>query len=181
MIRVADTAVLAGDVRLVDGSSIWHGAVLRGDFDYVEVGRDSNVQDNAVLHVDRGLPARVGSRVTIGHGAVVHGCTVEDDCLIGMHATINSGAVIRRGSLVASGALVPEMASYPEGSVIVGLPAKSTRRVDDVLRQRIELSWKIYRELAERTLPGRPAIGANPSKQTRIELSETFTRLIKRE
>jgi carbonic anhydrase/acetyltransferase-like protein (isoleucine patch superfamily) len=181
MIRIADSAVLAGDVRLADGASVWHGAVLRGDFDYVEVGRDSNVQDNAVLHVDRGMPARVGSRVTIGHGAVVHGCAVEDECLIGMHATINSGAVIRRGSLVASGALVPEMATYPEGSVIVGVPAKAARRVDDVLRQRIEMSWKIYSELAERTLPSRPAIGADPSKQTRIELSETFTRLIKRE
>jgi carbonic anhydrase/acetyltransferase-like protein (isoleucine patch superfamily) len=181
MIRVANTAVLAGDVRLADGASVWHGAILRGDFDYVEVGRDSNVQDNAVLHVDGGMPARVGTRVTIGHGALVHGCNVEDDCLVGMHATINSGAVIRRGSLVASGAVVPEMAAYPEGSVIVGVPAKSTRQVDDVLRRRIEMSWKIYRELAERTLPARSAIGPDPSKQVRIDLSETFTRLIRRE
>ncbi len=181
MIRVADTAVLAGDVRLADGVSVWHGAVLRGDFDYVEVGRDSNVQDTAVLHVDRGMPARVGSRVTVGHAAVVHGCTVGNDCLVGMHATVNSGAVIRRGSLVASGALVPELATYPEGSVIVGVPAKATRQVDKELRRRIELSWKIYRELAERTLPARSVMGADPSKQVRIDISETFTRLIKRE
>src|SRR5207237_4874252 len=86
-------------------SSWWHGAVLRGDFDAIVLGRDSNVQDNVVVHVDRGMPATIGARVTVGHAAVVHGCTIEDDCLIGMNATINSGAVIGRGSLVASGAV----------------------------------------------------------------------------
>src|SRR6266545_7706900 len=102
MIYVAPSAVVVGDVAIEDGASIWHGAVLRGDFDAIVVGRDANVQDNVVVHVDRGMPARIGARVTVGHAAVVHGCTVGDDCLVGMNATVNSGAVIERGSLVAS-------------------------------------------------------------------------------
>src|SRR5712691_9447415 len=100
MIFVAPTAVLVGDVTIEEGASIWHGAVLRGDFDAISIGRDSNVQDNVVVHVDRGMPAKIGERVTVGHGAIVHGCTVGDDCLVGMNATINSGAMIGRGSLV---------------------------------------------------------------------------------
>jgi carbonic anhydrase/acetyltransferase-like protein (isoleucine patch superfamily) len=180
MIRLSQSAVIVGDVRIADRASVWHGAVLRGDFDYVEVGADSNIQDNTVLHVDRGMPCRIGSRVTVGHSAVVHGCAVEDDCLVGMNATVNSGAVIRHGSLVASGALVPELATYPERSLIVGVPAKAVRAVDDVLRARIELSWKIYRELADRTLPARPALSPDPSKQVHLDLSSEFTRLIER-
>ena len=180
MIRVSNSTVIVGDVRIADRASIWHGAVLRGDFDYVEVGADSNVQDNTVLHVDRGMPCRIGSRVTVGHGAIVHGSVVEDDCLVGINATINSGALIRRGSLVASGALVPELATYPERSLILGVPAKAVRPVDDVLSARIELSWKIYRDLADRTLPARPALPPDPSKQVHLDLSSQFTRLIER-
>src|SRR5437879_8242698 len=100
MVHVAPSALLGGDVTVEDGASVWHGAVLRGDFDSIVVGRDSNVQDNVVVHVDRGMPATVGARVTVGHAAVVHGCTVGDDCLIGMDATINSGAGVGHGSVV---------------------------------------------------------------------------------
>lgn len=179
MIFVAPTAVLAGDVTVEDGGSIWHGAVLRGDFDSVVVGRDSNIQDNAVLHVDRGMPATVGKRVTVGHAAVVHGCTVEDECLIGMNATINSGAVVHRGSLVASGAVVLESAEFPPGSLIAGVPAKAIRSVDETLRKRIELSWTIYRELARKSLPSQAPMRGDPSKQVAFELSDEFTRLIR--
>jgi len=178
MIYVAPTAVLAGDVSIGDFASVWHGAVLRGDFDAVEVGEDSNVQDNVVVHVDRGLPARIGRRVTVGHAAVIHGCVVGDDCLIGMNATINSGAVIGRGSVVASGAVVPERAEFPEESVIVGVPAKILRPVDEVLRTRIELSWKIYRDLARTSLPSRPAIPGDPSKHVLLDMSSEVTRLL---
>src|SRR5207247_10332015 len=125
MIYVAPTAVVVGDVSIEDGASVWHGAVLRGDFDAVVMGRDSNVQDNVVVHVDRGMPATIGARVTVGHAAVVHGCTIEDDCLIGMNATINSGAVIGRGSLVASGAVVREMDQLPPSRVIAGAPPRA--------------------------------------------------------
>ncbi|HEY7588435.1 MAG TPA: gamma carbonic anhydrase family protein [Thermoplasmata archaeon] len=178
MIYVAPTAVFVGDVSVADGGSVWHGAVLRGDFDAVEVGRDSNVQDNAVLHVDQGLPCRIGDRVTIGHSAVVHGCTIETDCLIGMNATISSGAKIGRGSLVAAGAVVRESADFPEASVIGGVPAKVLRKVDDVLAKRIELSWSIYRNLAKTSLPARPSMKGDPSKQVKFAMSQEFTRLL---
>lgn len=179
MIYVAPTAVLVGDVSVADGGSIWHGAVLRGDFDSVIVGRDSNIQDNAVLHVDRGMPCRLGDRVTVGHGAVVHGCTIGEECVVGMNATINSGAAIGRGSLVASGAVVRESAEFPAASVIGGVPAKVIREVDAVLAKRIQLSWMIYRDLARTSLPSRPAIDGDPSKQVKFEMSEEFTRLLR--
>lgn len=179
MIYVAPSAILVGDVRVSDGGSVWHGAVLRGDFDAVEVGRDSNVQDNAVLHVDRGMPCQIGDHVTVGHAAVVHGCTIGPDSLVGMNATVNSGANIGAGCLVAAGAVVKESAEFPEGRVIGGVPAKVIRRVDDVLAKRIELSWKVYRDLAKASLPARPALAADPSKQVRFEMSEDFTRLLR--
>ena len=180
MIFVAPSAVLVGDVTIEEGASIWHGAILRGDFDAISVGRDSNVQDNVVVHVDRGMPAKIGERVTVGHGAIVHGCSVSDDCLVGMNATINSGAMIGRGSLVASGAVVRESAEFPPDALIAGVPAKVIRTVDATLRRRIDLSWPIYRELAKTSLPSRPPVKGDPSKQTVFELSEEFTRLIRK-
>ncbi len=180
MIYIAPSAVLVGDVSVADGGSVWHGAVLRGDFDAASVGEDSNVQDNAVLHVDRGMPCRIGAHVTVGHAAVVHGCVIEDDCLIGMNATINSGARIGTGSLVAAGAVIRENADVPAGSVVAGVPGKVLRKVDEVLRRRVELSWRIYRDLATASLPQRPAIPSDPSKQIRFEMSEEFTRLVRK-
>ncbi len=179
MIYVAPSAVLVGDVAVAEFASIWHGAVLRGDFDAVEIGRDTNVQDNAVVHVDYGLPARIGERVTIGHAAVIHGCVVEDDCLIGMNATVNSGARIRRGSIVASGSVLRENADFSPGSLIAGVPAKVLRTVDDILGSRIDLSWKIYRELARGSLPTRPVMLGDPSKRASIAMSSEFTRLLR--
>ncbi len=180
VIYVASSAVLVGDLSVRDGGSVWHGAVLRGDFDAVAVGEDSNVQDNAVLHVDRGMPCLIGDHVTVGHAAVVHGSVVEHDCLIGMNATINSGARIGSGTLVAAGAVIRENAEIPPGSVVAGVPGKVLRKVDDVLNRRIELSWKIYRDLAKMSLPPRPAIKADPSRQIRFEMSEEFTRLVRK-
>ncbi len=180
MIYVAPTAVLVGDVSVSEGGSVWHGAVLRGDFDAVAVGKDSNVQDNAVLHVDRGMPCVIGDQVTVGHAAVVHGSKVAGECLIGMNATINSGTVIGRGCLVAAGAVTRENAVFPEESVIGGVPAKVLRKVDETLRKRIELSWKIYRDLAKASLPSRHAIPAEPTKQVHFDLSEEFTRLVRK-
>lgn len=180
MIYIAPTAVLMGDVSVADGGSVWHGAVLRGDFDAVSVGKDSNVQDNAVLHVDQGMPCRIGDHVTVGHAAVVHGSVVEEDCLIGMNATINSGSRIGRGSLIAAGAVVRENADIPGGSVVAGVPGKVLRTVDAVLARRIELSWKIYADLAKTSLPPRPSIPPDPSKQVRYEMSEEFTRLVRK-
>ncbi len=121
---VAPTAVLAGDVILEEGSSVWYGAVLRADTGRIRVGKDSNVQDNAVLHTGPDLDVVIGDRVSIGHSAVVHGCTVGDDCLIGMHATVLNGAVLGQGSLIAAGALVTENTVIPPHSLVMGVPGK---------------------------------------------------------
>lgn len=120
----APTAVLAGNVTLAEGSSVWYGAVLRADTGRIRVGKDSNVQDNAVLHTGPDLDVVIGDRVSIGHSAVVHGCTVEDDCLIGMHATVLNGAVVGQGSLIAAGALVTENTVIPPHSLVMGVPGK---------------------------------------------------------
>jgi len=181
MIYVARSATITGDVGIESGSSIWHGVVLRGDFDAIRIRQDSNIQDNVVVHVDRGMPAMIGARVTVGHGAVVHGCMIEDDCLVGMNATVNSGAVVRTGSLVASGAVVRESADFPAGSVIAGVPANVIRRVDETLRRRIDLSGSIYRELARTSLPASSPMNGDPSKQVRIDLSDEFSRLLRKE
>ncbi len=121
---VAENAVLIGDVHLEPESSVFYGSVLRADHDRITVGQGSNIQDNAVLHTDAGHPLTIGKNVTVGHSAVVHGCTVEADALIGMHATVLNGAVIGRGSIVAAGALVTEGFVVPPYTVAMGVPAK---------------------------------------------------------
>src|SRR5881396_579135 len=173
MIYVAPTAVVVGDVSIEDGASVWHGAVLRGDFDAIVLGRDSNIQDNVVVHVDRGMPATIGSRVTDGHAAVVHGCTIEDECLIGMNATVNSGAVIGRGSLVASGAVVREMDHMPPASVIAS--------VREHHRRRIEIGWSTYTELAKQSLPAKPPLQGNSSRQIALGPSDEMARLVRKD
>ena len=110
---------------------MWPHAVIRGDIERVDVGADTNVQDGAVLHADPGMPCLVGDRVTIGHRATVHGCTVEDECLIGIGATVLNGAVIGRQSIIGAHALVPEGMEVPEGVLVVGVPAKVRRELTD--------------------------------------------------
>jgi len=146
---IADTATLAGGVTLAENTSVWYSAVLRADTGSITVGAGSNVQDNAVLHTGPGLDVVVGRNVSIGHSAVVHGCTVGDDCLIGMHATILNGAVIGAGSLVAAGALVTENAVIPAGSLVVGVPGKVVRTVSEKQKASIAANGEEYRHLAE--------------------------------
>ncbi|MFF7975073.1 DapH/DapD/GlmU-related protein [Streptomyces sp. NPDC007905] len=146
---VAPTASVIGDVSLRSGTSVWYGAVLRGDVEGIEVGANSNVQDNCTLHADPGFPVSVGERVSIGHNAVVHGATVEDDCLIGMGATVLNGAVIGAGSLVAAQALVPQGLVVPPGSLVAGVPAKVKRALSAEERQGITLNGTMYAELAK--------------------------------
>jgi len=128
---VAPNATLVGRVSLGSESSVFYGAVLRGDTDQITLGARSNLQDTVVVHCDSGIPTTIGSGVSVGHGAVVHGCTIEDDCLIGMHATIMNGAVIGAESLVAGGAVVLEGAEFPPRSLIAGVPAKLRRVLSD--------------------------------------------------
>jgi carbonic anhydrase/acetyltransferase-like protein (isoleucine patch superfamily) len=129
---VAPTAALFGDVTLGEGASIWFGASLRGDVHWIEVGNASNVQDNATVHVSRGThPCRIGRGVTVGHNAVVHGCTIEDDCLIGMGAIVLDGAVVGAGSTVGAGALVTMNTVVPPRSLVLGSPARVVRPLTD--------------------------------------------------
>nr|BFD86074.1 gamma carbonic anhydrase family protein [Streptomyces sp. Xyl84] len=146
---VAPTATVIGAVTLGSGASVWYGAVLRGDVERISVGAHSNVQDNCTLHADPGFPVSVGERVSIGHNAVVHGATVEDDCLVGMGATVLNGAVIGAGSLVAAQALVPQGMRVPPGSLVAGVPAKVRRELTEEERQGITLNGTMYAELAE--------------------------------
>ncbi|MGC0333417.1 carbonic anhydrase/acetyltransferase-like protein (isoleucine patch superfamily) [Streptomyces sp. SAI-170] len=145
---VAPTASVIGDVSLAAGASVWYGAVLRGDVERISVGASSNVQDNCTLHADPGFPVSVGERVSIGHNAVVHGATVEDDCLIGMGATVLNGAVIGAGSLVAAQALVPQGMVVPPGSLVAGVPAKVRRVLSPEEREGVTLNGVMYAELA---------------------------------
>jgi carbonic anhydrase/acetyltransferase-like protein (isoleucine patch superfamily) len=145
---VAPTAVLVGRVRLGAGSSAWYGSVLRADGDDIRLGSGSNVQDGAVLHADPGFPVSVGDRVVIGHGAVVHGCTVEDDVLVGMGSTVLNGVRIGTGSLVAAGAVVLEGTQVPPGSLVAGVPAKVRRPVTDEEAAGIRLVADHYVALA---------------------------------
>ena len=128
---VAPNATLVGAVTLDPHSSIFYGAVLRADNDSIRIGAGSNIQDNVSMHVDAGLPLTVGSRVSVGHGAVLHGCTIEDDCLIGMGATVLNGAVVGAGTLIAAGAVVLEFTAIPGGSLVAGVPAKVVRQLSE--------------------------------------------------
>jgi carbonic anhydrase/acetyltransferase-like protein (isoleucine patch superfamily) len=124
---VAAGAVLAGAVSLAENASVWYNAVLRAEAEPIRIGAGSNLQDNVSCHVDSGFPLVVGRDVSVGHGAVLHGCTVEDGALIGMNATVLNGAVIGAGSLVAAGAVVLEGTIVPPGSLVAGVPGKVRR------------------------------------------------------
>ena len=144
------TAVVIGNVTLGPDVSVWPGAVLRGDRDAIVVGAGSNVQDGAVIHCDPGQPCVIGERVTIGHRAVVHGCTVEDGALIGIGAVVLNGAVIGHGTLVAAGAVVGEGKVIPPDVLIAGVPAKVLRPLTPEQRERVAGAHRTYMELKER-------------------------------
>ncbi|WBU39186.1 gamma carbonic anhydrase family protein [Homoserinibacter sp. YIM 151385] len=144
----APTATLIGRVRLHPRSSVFYGAVLRADRDAIEIGEGSNLQDNVVAHGDPGVPTVVGRGVSVGHGAILHGTTVEDDCLIGMGATLLNRSVIGRESLVAAGALVLEDAVIPPRSLVAGVPAKVRRELTEEEVDGIRRNAATYLELA---------------------------------
>ena len=128
-VYIADTADVIGQVTLKARASVWYQAVLRGDSDHLDIGEESNIQDGAVLHADPGYPLKVGKGVTVGHQAMLHGCTVGDGCLIGIQAVVLNGAVIGENSLVGAGAFIKEGAVFPPNSLIVGSPAKVVREL----------------------------------------------------
>ena len=141
---VAPGAYVIGRVEVGEESSIWYGAVLRGDLDEIRIGARTSIQDNAVIHIDEGYPATVGDDCIIGHAAVVHGCEVGDRCLIGMNATVLTGARIGEGSVVGAGALVPQGKKYPPRSLIVGVPARQVGEVTDEQAEAIARGAKSY-------------------------------------
>jgi carbonic anhydrase/acetyltransferase-like protein (isoleucine patch superfamily) len=143
-------AYVSGDVTLDDGVFVLPFASIRGDTAPIRIGRDTNVQDGAVLHADEDTPCTVGARVTIGHRAIVHGCTVEDDALIGMGAIVLNNAVIGRGSLVGAGAVVREGMVVPPNSVVLGVPARVARELDAGVAERARHGVDVYCELRER-------------------------------
>ncbi|THV25269.1 gamma carbonic anhydrase family protein [Peteryoungia ipomoeae] len=141
---IAPTAVVVGDVRLGTDVSVWFGAVLRGDNDPITIGAGSNVQDGTVVHSDPGFPTLVGAGCTIGHRAILHGCTLGDNTLVGMGATILNGAIIGKNCIVGAKALVTEGKVFPDNSLIVGAPARVVRSLDDNAVARLRLSAAHY-------------------------------------
>lgn len=141
---LAPGSTVIGDVTLAAGASVWYGAVLRADNAPIVIGRDSNLQDNVSAHVDPGYPLTVGARVSVGHNAVLHGCTIEDDVLIGMSATIMNGARIGSGSLVAAGGLVTQGTVVPPRSLVAGVPAKVRRPLTDEELASIRTNAEVY-------------------------------------
>ncbi|MEZ0363852.1 gamma carbonic anhydrase family protein [Mycobacterium sp. pUA109] len=146
---IAPNATVIGRVRLAANVGVFYAAVLRGDVESIEVGAGTNIQDGCVLHADPGFPLTVGSGVSVGHNAVLHGCTIGDDVLVGMGATILNGARVGAGCLIAANALIPQGADIPAGSLVAGVPGKVRRELSDDERAGIEFNAQSYRALKE--------------------------------
>ena len=142
-------ATVVGDVRLGERVSVWPGAVLRGDTAPITIGDESNVQDGAIIHVDQDVPTTIGARVAIGHGAIVHGATIEDDCLIAIGSIVLNHVRVGRGSIVAAGALCPEGMQIPPNSLVMGVPGRLVRQTTAEERERTSRTVSSYLELQE--------------------------------
>lgn len=153
---IAPTAVVIGDVEIRDGASVWYGAVVRGDSASIRIGRDTNIQDNCTIHVDAGVPAHIGASVVVGHNAVVHGCTIEDESLIGINAVVLNGARICSGSIVAAGAVVLEKQVIGPLELAAGIPAKVRRSLPENTRRDIRHDAEIYLQLSRDYREGAP-------------------------
>jgi carbonic anhydrase/acetyltransferase-like protein (isoleucine patch superfamily) len=152
---LAPTAVVMGEVTIGEEASIWYTAVVRGDMAPIRIGARSNIQDGTIIHVDEGVPCVVGERVGVGHRVILHGCTVEDDCLIGMGSVLLNRCHIGKGSVVAAGAVIPEGMEVPPGSLVMGVPGRVVRPVDPELARRIAGTWSHYVEQAKAHRSGR--------------------------
>jgi carbonic anhydrase/acetyltransferase-like protein (isoleucine patch superfamily) len=151
---IAPSALVMGDVELGAESSIWYTAVLRGDMAPIRVGTQTNLQDGTVVHVDEGLPCTIGDRVGVGHRAILHGCTVEAECLIGMGSILLNRSVVGRGSLIAAGSLLTEGMRVPPGSLVMGVPGRVVGPITERLSRRIEETWRHYLAQARRHRAG---------------------------
>ena len=160
---IAPTAVLVGDVVVGPEAGIWFGVVARGDIETITIGARTNVQENCVLHTDRGFPLTIGANVTVGHSAIVHGCTIGDNSLIGMGATVLNGAVIGKNCLIGANALVTEGKVIPDNSLVMGAPAKVVREIDAEGEAGLAASAERYVQNAKRFAAGmKPVAGHGP-------------------
>ena len=147
---IAENATVIGDVSLGKDTGIWFGAVVRGDNERITIGEGSNIQDNCVVHVSAGHPVNIGDYVSIGHGAIVHGCTIKDRVLVGMGSIILNGAEIGEDTIIGAGAVVPENKIIPPGSVVMGIPGKVVKDLSEDQKAHILKNSKVYIELAGR-------------------------------
>ncbi len=141
---IADTARVFGRVTLEDNCSVWFGAVLRGDADDIKIGYRTNIQENAVIHVDPGFPVKIGHDCIIGHGAIVHGATMGNHVLVGMHATVLNGAVVGNNCIIGAGALVTERTIIPDNSLVIGSPAKVVKQLTDNHVEKLKKNADVY-------------------------------------
>ncbi len=146
---LAENCAVIGDVIIGEQASIWYGAVLRGDEGPIEIGKGSNVQDNATVHTGHGFSVKIGENVTVGHNAVIHGCQVGDGTIVGMGAVVLDGAKIGKGCMIAAGALVKAGEVIPDGSLCVGIPAKIVREMDEAAREGLAENAKMYVSLGK--------------------------------
>ena len=154
---IAQGAIVLGDVELGKDVSVWYNAVIRGDTDKITIGAATNIQDLTMIHADPGIPCVVGSRVTVGHRVILHGCTIEDDCLIGMGAIVLNKVHVGRGSVIGAGAVLLEGTVVPPGSVVVGIPGRVMDQVDAAMLERLEHGWRHYVDQARRHRAGESA------------------------
>lgn len=148
-VYLAPGAVVIGQVTIAADASVWFGAVIRGDIDSITIGSGTNVQDNTVIHCDQGFPTTIGREVTIGHSCIIHGCTIGDNCLIGMGTTILNGAKLGENCLVGAGSLITEGKEFPPGSVIMGRPARVVREVGQAELAMLKRGAENYRRNAQ--------------------------------
>lgn len=141
---IAPTAIIIGNVDIKQGASIWYGTVVRGDIEPITIGEDTNIQDNCTIHTEYDYPTTIGCNVSVGHNAVVHGCTVEDDCLIGIGAVVLNGAMIKKGCVVAAGSLVKEGQVLDPYQLVAGVPAVLKRQLDETTSQHFRQPAKNY-------------------------------------
>lgn len=147
---IAENATVIGEVTTAENVSIWFGAVVRADMSKVTIGKDSNIQDNSIVHGDTPFPVTIGERVTIGHNCIIHGCTIGDECVIGMGSTLLNGSVIPKNCLVAAGSVVTPKLQAKEGDLIAGSPARVVRALTEENRNYLEYAYKVYVEDIEK-------------------------------
>jgi carbonic anhydrase/acetyltransferase-like protein (isoleucine patch superfamily) len=167
---IARGAIVLGDVHLGRDASVWFNAVIRGDTDRITIGDETNIQDLAMVHADPGYPCLVGPRVTVGHRVILHGCTVEEACMIGMGAILLNGVRVGKGSVVGAGAVLAEGMEVPPGSLVLGVPGRIVREVDEILRGLIDRAWKHYVIAARRQRAG--AFPIHPSTMNEGSIGE---------